>query len=298
MKPKLFLVPLAAACVVGALSVTQPTPVQADEERDQAQLRARVKLLEARLEALDKLTCDQQTAIEELRLAQRRLEASPTGPAPERAATPAPRRDDAGYAGRLDLAKDLLRRGDLEQAQAELLRLLEGRAPAQQVEARLLLVQVSLRRKEHERALALLGDVLRLDPRSAQAYVLRGGAHYEQGRFAEALEDLSRAIELAPDDAHAYYDRAIVSCQRRDFAAAIRDLDAAEARYRRSEQPRPKDLADVYRVRAACRLSRDEPHEAAADCERYLKLAPEGRARAEVEKILAEARERLENRGR
>jgi tetratricopeptide (TPR) repeat protein len=70
MRPRALLIPASLVVLAAALNLTRPIAVQADETRDRAQLRARVKLLEAKVASLEKLAGEQQATLEELRLRQ------------------------------------------------------------------------------------------------------------------------------------------------------------------------------------------------------------------------------------
>jgi Flp pilus assembly protein TadD len=54
--------------------------------------------------------------------------------------------------------------------------------------------------KQPDRALADANDAIRLDPRNAMAYKLRGGIFGGMGRRDQAIADFRNALELSPAD--------------------------------------------------------------------------------------------------
>ena len=53
-------------------------------------------------------------------------------------------------------------------------------------------------RREYDKAIADFGEAIRLDPKRADAYVGRAGAHESKGEYDEAVADCSEAIRLDP----------------------------------------------------------------------------------------------------
>jgi tetratricopeptide (TPR) repeat protein len=51
--------------------------------------------------------------------------------------------------------------------------------------------------------------------------------HYENGSYADAVQEYSKAIEAAPSDTHLLSERADAEVMNRDYAQAIGDLDSA-----------------------------------------------------------------------
>jgi Flp pilus assembly protein TadD len=72
------------------------------------------------------------------------------------------------------------------------------------------------------RALADLGEAIRLAPMDATAYNSRAWTYQLAGRDAEGLADANKAIELNPVDANAFDTRGtiLVKLGKRDKAAA------------------------------------------------------------------------------
>src|SRR5262249_17033198 len=53
-------------------------------------------------------------------------------------------------------------------------------------------------------AILSLEHAISLQPKMAEAYLLRGRAHAAQGDFEAAIADYNQAIHLRPENAHAY----------------------------------------------------------------------------------------------
>ena len=51
---------------------------------------------------------------------------------------------------------------------------------------------------EHERAIAVLRELLATDPDNEHAYLYLGAAHFERAEYPEALQAYVRALELVP----------------------------------------------------------------------------------------------------
>ncbi len=66
-----------------------------------------------------------------------------------------------------------------------------------------------------------------LNPRLAQAYCGRGGAHISKGDMDKAMRDLTRAIGLETDHSCAYALRGRVYLEEKNYEAAIADLSKA-----------------------------------------------------------------------
>src|ERR1700738_636490 len=64
-----------------------------------------------------------------------------------------------------------------------------------------------LEKREHAQAIAQFNEAIRLDPKFANAYVMRGNCYSESGEQQKALADFSEAIRLDPKPAHAYISR-------------------------------------------------------------------------------------------
>ena len=107
----------------------------------------------------------------------------------------AARRADA----RFELIDLLARRGATQALLAELLPLQD--APPDSVALRKRLGLLFIRAGSPGRGVAMLRDVLRRDPRDADAYAGLGEAALALGNFGTARADFSQAVALRPDDA-------------------------------------------------------------------------------------------------
>src|SRR5262249_45520641 len=103
----------------------------------------------------------------------------------------------------------------------------------------------------------------------------------ERGNFAEAEEDLRRAVDLKPDGCQAYLDLAVLARRRNDDAAALRWLDEALAR-----QPPPSVRAEAYANKGQILRQRGRNADALQACNEALRVRPDY---AEVEEVRGEA---------
>lgn len=115
-------------------------------------------------------------------------------------------------------------------------------------------------------AVAVWDDAIRADPGDAQAYLLRGLAHYRRDDVPSAIADLDRAIELDPRDAYAYRKRAHAHTKNQQPEKVI--ADASEA-IRLDPQNH-----EGYRLRALACKDTEDFDQALADCNRALELNP------------------------
>jgi Flp pilus assembly protein TadD len=77
-------------------------------------------------------------------------------------------------------------------------------------------------------AIEQLSGAIRLDPTSARAYNARGYAHMRLKHFADAVSDFDNAIRLDPNYVNAYQNRAAARRGLDDTAGS--DADLAKAR--------------------------------------------------------------------
>jgi tetratricopeptide (TPR) repeat protein len=80
---------------------------------------------------------------------------------------------------------------------------------------------------DYAAAIALLTQLIELDPDSAKDYNNRGLMYFRNGQFPEAIADLDRALEINPKLDSAYNNRANYYAAVGDLAAAIADYDLA-----------------------------------------------------------------------
>ncbi len=79
----------------------------------------------------------------------------------------------------------------------------------------------------HEKALVELGVAIRMDPKDAEAYFLRGTTRLQMNDCYEAINDLNKAIDLNPTHFIAFYNRARAEIGLKQFDRAIKDLALA-----------------------------------------------------------------------
>jgi tetratricopeptide (TPR) repeat protein len=86
---------------------------------------------------------------------------------------------------------------------------------------------IRMRQRDFDRAIDDYGEAIRIDPKLVSAYVNRGNVFRIKRQSDQALADLNEAIRLAPGNAAAYNSRGLVWMSKRDFDRAIADYDEA-----------------------------------------------------------------------
>jgi tetratricopeptide (TPR) repeat protein len=112
-----------------------------------------------------------------------------------------------------------------------------------------------------------LTEAIRLDPKNAEAYRLRGEVWQSQGKLTKAVSDFDVAIRLDPEDDEALRARAEIRTELGEIASALADL---------SEVIRlvPNDI-DALFSRATLREDTGDHAGAAADYQEVSRLNPE-----------------------
>ena len=87
--------------------------------------------------------------------------------------------------------------------------------------------RTELIKKDYDKALKIVNDVLQADPENAGAYLVRGIAYYLKGKWTDALTDLSKVISLDPNNAEAFVYRGLVRYRQNDHEAAGNDFTRA-----------------------------------------------------------------------
>jgi len=80
---------------------------------------------------------------------------------------------------------------------------------------------------DYDRAIATASEVMRLDPKSALAFISRGVAYERKGDMDRAIADYSEAIRLDPNNALASSNRGIAYAKKGDNDRAIADYNEA-----------------------------------------------------------------------
>ncbi len=153
---------------------------------------------------------------------------------------------------------------------------------------------------EHDRTIAVMDAVIRLNPEDDYAYLRRGLAYYLKGEDDLALSDLNTVLRLNPDEAGAYWFRGEISGYREQWGRLIDDMtehirlrpEYAKAYYQRGLAYREQDLlepaiidlseairldpghADAYRSRGDCYRYMGQYDKAISDFENALRLDP------------------------
>ena len=157
---------------------------------------------------------------------------------------------------------------------------------------------------DHERTIAVMDAVIRLNPDDDYAYMRRGLAYYLKGEDDLALSDLDTVLRLDPGNAGAYWFRGSIYAYRNQWDRLIVDMnehirilpDYAMAYYERGLAYGEQDLlenaitdlseairlnpdhADAYRGRGDCLRYRAEYDSAISDFNTALQLDPENAA--------------------
>jgi tetratricopeptide (TPR) repeat protein len=125
---------------------------------------------------------------------------------------------------------------------------------------------IELSRRQLPQAIETASEAIRLDPRSASAYVTRAAAHRIKGDADLALADYEAAIAIDPTNAVAYGGRGIILATKKDYERAIADFDTA-ARL-------DPTYANILRSRALAKSELGRLDEAIADYDAALRIDP------------------------
>jgi tetratricopeptide (TPR) repeat protein len=115
-------------------------------------------------------------------------------------------------------------------------------------------------------ALDLYSDVIKKNPRSAEAFNWRGMAYDDLGQLDKALADYSKAIDLNPDYADAYNNRGEIYRKQKKYAEAM-------ANYKKAAQLE-KGFAEAHYNMALIFELQKHYDQAAAQYGLYLRLRP------------------------
>ena len=156
----------------------------------------------------------------------------------------------------------------------------------------------------HDRKIAVMDAVIRLNPDDDDAHLTRGVAHYAKGRDDLAIADADVVMRLNPDQAAAYMLRGLAFGDRKEWGRMVADMtelirlrpDDAKAYFHRGLAYGEQDLfdqaladlceairldpahAEAYRVRGDCHRYKGEYDQAIADFDTALQLDPENAA--------------------
>jgi formylglycine-generating enzyme required for sulfatase activity/tetratricopeptide (TPR) repeat protein len=121
-------------------------------------------------------------------------------------------------------------------------------------------------RGDYDNAITDLSEVLKLNPKNADAYIGRGSVYYHKRDYARAIVDYSEAIRINPTDATAYNGRGNAYFDQGDYDRAIVD-------YSEAIKLNPND-ATVYGNRGIAYSDKGDYDGAIADFSEAIKLNP------------------------
>lgn len=124
----------------------------------------------------------------------------------------------------------------------------------------------NLRTARYSEAVLSLGRAVSLQPRFAEAYLLRGRAYLGLNDTDHAIADFSKTIELNPTDLGAYYALANVRFTRGDFRDVVAACDHIV-----TLQP---NAAKAYNLRGSAYQKLGQLDQALGDLSRAVQLAP------------------------
>ena len=81
---------------------------------------------------------------------------------------------------------------------------------------------------DYQTAISCYTEAIRLNPKDADAYSIRGIAYQNLEKYDEAIRDYSDAIRLNPKYGNAYYNRGIAYQEKGDSDKAKADFDMAK----------------------------------------------------------------------
>jgi tetratricopeptide (TPR) repeat protein len=82
----------------------------------------------------------------------------------------------------------------------------------------------ALKKNDYRFAIACFDDVIRKNPKNAEAHYYLGLAHHGKGDYDNAIKDFSAAIKLNPKHLQAYTNRGNAFFQKKEYDKALRDF--------------------------------------------------------------------------
>lgn len=183
----------------------------------------------------------------------------------------------------VEAAWNLLAKGQRAQAKAQLQDII--RANPRNAEARLLLGSILMEEGQREESIAQLKEGVRLTPKSAMAHNALGEAYNTFGEPKAARPEFERAVELDPRLAQAQVNLSAVLLEQGESQAAIPHLD--QALRLMGQKP---DAAYPRYLRAKTYTEQGDATKARTELERAVALRPDF---AEAWSDLGEARKTL-----
>lgn len=183
----------------------------------------------------------------------------------------------------VEQAWDLLAKGERKQAIRVLHEIIK--ANPRDADARLVLGSVLMEDGERAESIAQLSEAVRLLPRSAEAHNALGEAFNSFGDTKAARGPFEKAVALNPEFAQARQNLGLVLIQAGEFGAAAKHLDRALVRLGNSP-----DAAHPHYLRAKVYTEQNEVEKAAAQLQQAVSLRPDF---AEAWSDLGQARKTL-----
>ena len=141
-----------------------------------------------------------------------------------------------------------------------------------------------VRAKEFDKALAVLAEGLKVDPKHKQCLRNRLVIYTQLGQWENALEDCTRLVELTPWDADTWSERSGIYRQLKKPHAALADLAKAV------EVARPELIPGLLSSRASLFVETDQWFQAVHAYSEILRLQPE---RTDILRLRSQAYRRL-----
>ena len=98
-------------------------------------------------------------------------------------------------------------------------------ASAQDVDELLQQATAAARKGDHDRAIVLLSDVLKKDPKEALAWYYRGRANFCAGKIAESVADFDKYVELVPNAESQQWERGISYYYAGEYAKGAKQFE-------------------------------------------------------------------------
>lgn len=124
-------------------------------------------------------------------------------------------------------------------------------------------------------AIEVYSEVIKKNPKAAEAYNWRGIAYDDLGQTDKALQDFSKAIEISPNYADAYNNRGEIYRKKKMYREAITD-------YMKAVQLEPNFAEAHYNLGMVNELQ-NKLAPAATGYENYLKHKPDAADKTEIE---------------
>ena len=110
-------------------------------------------------------------------------------------------------------------------------------------------------------------NAIEINPKEARYYYNRGVSYDYQEKTSNALKDYNKAIELDPNTASYYYNRAILYDNKKDYSKSIQD-------YTKAIELEPKN-PDLYNNRGLAYKNSGQFEKAVADYSKSIEINPQ-----------------------